>query len=62
MKSFKEEILEGIPATIPSSPKQDPAISRAPKRRLTLTRDEQRQALRNALRYFPVEQHELLGR
>ena len=62
MKSFEEEILEGIPASIPDAPREDPSISRAPKRRLTLNRSEQELAVRNALRYFPHQHHAELGK
>ena len=61
MKSFHDEVKEGIPETIPDAPPENPTISRAPKRRLVLTRDEQELALRNALRYFPAHLHEMLA-
>ena len=61
MKSFQEEILEGIPSELPNGPAEDPNVSRAPKRRLVLNRDEQALALQNALRYFPEALHETLA-
>lgn len=57
MKSFQDEILEGIPKELPIAPAFDPTISRAPARALTLTADEQKLAVQNALRYFPKEWH-----
>jgi urocanate hydratase len=61
MKSFQEEIREGIPSELPNGLAEDPRISRAPKRRLVLSRDEQALALQNALRYFPEAVHETLA-
>ncbi|MGL5578105.1 MAG: urocanate hydratase, partial [Fusobacteriaceae bacterium] len=39
-------------------PKFDPKLRRAPMRTLTLTKDEIKLALKNALRYVPGEYHE----
>ena len=61
MKSFDDEVKEGIPDTIPDGPIEDPLIPRAPKRRLRLDRTDQELALRNALRYFPAHLHEMLA-
>ena len=61
MKSFEQEVLEGIPTSLPDAPREDPSISRAPKRRLTLDRSEQELAVRNALRYFPEHLHGVLA-
>ena len=61
MKSFQDEIVEGIPGELINGPADEPHISRAPKRRLLLSRDEQALALRNALRYFPETLHETLA-
>ena len=60
MKSFAEEILEGIPAHLPAEKPIDPAINHAPKRKAILNSEEKKLALKNALRYFPKEQHALL--
>ncbi len=59
--SFKEDILRGIPEDIPSMPEFDKDINRAPVRKDILTNEEKKLALRNALRYFPVEHHEVLA-
>jgi urocanate hydratase len=57
--SFRALVAEGIPSRLPppvgaDEPRSD---NPAPPRRQVLTRTEQEQALRNALRYFPVEWH-----
>ena len=56
MRSF---VHEGIPASIPDHPGISSDVDHAPKRRQILTKKEKRLALKNALRYFPVEQHSL---
>lgn len=58
---FVDEILEGIPADLPTAPPLDPAISRAPNRALNLSPAERALALQNALRYFPPAQHAALA-
>ncbi len=58
---FQKEILEGIPAQIPQAKPYDKTINHAPKRKDILTKDEKRLALKNALRYFPAEQHAQLA-
>lgn len=59
--SFKEEIKEGIPAQLPETPVYDKSSNHAPKRKEILTDKEKALALKNALRYFPKEQHETLA-
>ncbi len=59
--NFSEEIQEGIPAQLPKIPDFDSKISRAPHRKDILTKDEKKLALKNALRYFPVEWHQKLA-
>lgn len=54
---FQAAIREGIPAQIPSKKAFDPAVNHAPKRKAILSTEEKKLALKNALRYFPVEQH-----
>ena len=61
MKSFKEQILEGIPAELPEKKPYDPAINHAPRRKDILTDEEKVLAVKNALRYFPVKFHEELA-
>ena len=59
--TFQEEILAGIPATLPEAKPYDTEINHAPKRKDILTPDEKVLALKNALRYFPSELHEKLA-
>lgn len=54
-------IKAGIPSSIPEMPGRDANISHAPKRKDILSTDEKKLALRNALRYFPKEQHTILA-
>ena len=57
MTDFQRSILEGIPAQIPAQQEYDTNINHAPKRKDILNKKEKELALKNALRYFPVEQH-----
>ena len=57
---FKESILEGIPKEIPPFKEIDHNVSHAPKRKDILNDEEKKLALKNALRYFPKEQHKEL--
>ena len=54
-------ILEGIPETLPEHPGYDKNVDHAPIRRDILTPKEKQLALKNALRYFPSSQHEVLA-
>ncbi len=58
---FKEEIMAGIPDTLPTKKAYDPDINHAPKRKDILTQEEKKLALRNALRYFPQHLHAALA-
>ena len=55
--TFQEELQLGIPTTLPEMPAYDTNINHAPKRKDILTPEEKKLALRNALRYFPPQQH-----
>jgi urocanate hydratase len=61
MSEFKNSISKGIPELLPDFKKRSENISHAPNRRDSLTRDEKALALKNALRYFPENQHSILG-
>ncbi|MBH83642.1 MAG: urocanate hydratase [Flavobacteriales bacterium] len=61
MNSFKENILAGIPNKIPQKKEYDPNINHAPKRKNILSEEEKKLALKNALRYFPKEHHQILA-
>ncbi len=59
--NFKEKIRQGIPDILPSKKIISPNISRAPKRKQILSKEEKKLALRNALRYFPKKWHNELA-
>src|SRR4030065_1226536 len=61
MNDFRSEIREGIPGHLPAPKPYDPSVNHAPRRRDLLTTDEKKLALRNALRYFPVQLHGALA-
>ena len=58
---FSQEILAGIPATLPEAKPYDPQINHAPKRKDILTPEQKVLALKNALRYFPEALHAQLA-
>lgn len=58
---FHKQILEGIPSVLPPKKPYDPQINHAPKRKDILNGNEKKQALKNALRYFPAHLHEELA-
>lgn len=60
--TFQEEILEGIPSELPQVQKLDANVNRAPKRKEILAAEEKKLAIKNALRYFPVEWHRQLAK
>ncbi len=60
-KEFKASIVQGIPKELPKKVDLDHTVSHAPKRKAILTKDEEKLAVRNALRYFPKKWHEELA-
>ncbi len=58
---FKDQVLQGIPSTLPSKKIIDPGVNHAPKRKDLLSVDEKKLAVRNALRYFVPVHHEILA-
>jgi urocanate hydratase len=60
--TFKEQIQQGIPTTLPQPKPFDPNINHAPKRKEILSADEKKLAVRNALRYFNAKDHEVLAK
>lgn len=60
LEQFQASILEGIPASLPPIPNFHFELNHAPKRKDILTPEEKKLALKNALRYFPKEQHATL--
>ncbi|MDE7110618.1 MAG: urocanate hydratase [Muribaculaceae bacterium] len=61
MTDFKKAVAEGIPAEIPAAKPYDQTVNHAPRRKKILTPAEERLALKNALRYFPPQQHAALA-
>jgi urocanate hydratase len=60
---FLDDLTQGIPLSPlpPSVTHLDPSVPHAPKRPVPLSIDEKKIAIRNALRYFPSQLHELLA-
>ena len=58
--TFQEQILEGIPSTLPQKKVYEPQINHAPKRKEILTDEEKKLAIKNALRYFEPQHHATL--
>jgi urocanate hydratase len=58
--SFKSQVLEGIPNTLPNTKPYNSSINHAPKRKAILSKDEEKLALKNALRYFDKKHHNIL--
>jgi urocanate hydratase len=57
LEAFQKDILQGIPPQIPPKKEFDREVNHAPKRKDILTKEEKKLALKNALRYFPIDQH-----
>lgn len=57
LEEFHQDIRQGIPTIIPEKQPVDPTVNHAPKRKEILTPEEKKLAVRNALRYFPKDQH-----
>ena len=55
--TFQEQILQGIPVTLPQPNPFEATINHAPKRKEILSAEEKKLALRNALRYFDAKHH-----
>ena len=61
MSGFKNSIIQGIADNLPKFKQRLNDISHAPNRRDLLSKNKKALALKNALRYFPVKHHEVLG-
>ncbi|MCH1575250.1 MAG: urocanate hydratase, partial [Flavobacteriales bacterium] len=59
--AFRQEIAVGIPEVLPQPLQRSTGVSHAPVRKDILTPKQKELALANALRYFPVAQHEVLA-
>lgn len=62
MRTFKDQIIQGIPTELPKVKTFDAAINRAPKRKDILSLKEKELAVRNALRYFDAKHHGVLAK
>jgi urocanate hydratase len=60
IERMRASIVEGIPEELPPHPGQSDEVDHAPHRRQILTPDEKRLAIKNALRYIPVQHHATL--
>lgn len=60
-KDFQKEIQQGIPTQLPEKKPYPKGVNQAPKRKDILNKDEKELAIRNALRYFPVDWHRELA-
>ena len=60
--TFQEQIQQGIPSVLPQPKTYELEINHAPKRKEILSVDEKKLALRNALRYFEKENHQVLAK
>ena len=56
-----ESLSSGLPNPLPEHPGIDSTVDHAPQRKDILTLTEKRLALKNALRYFPPEDHAILA-
>ncbi|MBN2669148.1 MAG: urocanate hydratase [Bacteroidales bacterium] len=62
LEAFHKSLTEGIPQPLPSPKPYEKEINHAPKRKAILSLKEKQLALRNALRYFPKNDHEELAK
>lgn len=61
-EEFQKLVLQGIPSELPAAKEYDLDINHAPKRKEILTVKEKKLALKNALRYFDKQHHEVLAK
>jgi len=59
--AFRQEIAAGLPDALPEAQQRSADVSHAPVRKDILNPKQKELALANALRYFPVAQHEVLA-
>ncbi len=57
IQEIQQDIIQGIPTQLPPKKTYDTTVNHAPKRKQILSDEEKKLALKNALRYFPKEQH-----
>lgn len=59
--TFRQQILQGIPLTLPKVKPYNPELNHAPKRKNILSQNEKILAVQNALRYFDPAFHPVLA-
>ncbi|TNF47175.1 MAG: urocanate hydratase [Bacteroidetes bacterium] len=62
VEEFQNDIRQGVPDQIPPVKEYETGINHAPKRKEILSLEEKKLAIRNALRYFPEDQHSFLAK
>ncbi len=60
-EDFRRAVSEGIPKELPELIPFDTTVNHAPRRKDILSVNEKKQAVKNALRYFPERFHEILA-
>lgn len=61
-EKFKQLVLNGIPDELPPLKHYDVSINHAPKRKDSLSPEEKKLAIKNALRYFHAKHHSVLAK
>ncbi|GAB1308472.1 urocanate hydratase [Urechidicola sp. KH5] len=61
VQEFQQHIQQGIPSELPARKSYPKDANRAPKRKDILNSEEKKLAIKNALRYFPVNWHQELA-
>ncbi len=62
VEQFNAHLSEGIPSMLPNHPGLSSEVDHAPSRRQILTEKEKCLAIKNALRYFENQHHEVLAK
>ncbi len=60
-EDFRRQVAAGIPDILPEPRPYDSSVNHAPRRKKILTPEQERLALKNALRYFPEKHHAVLA-
>ena len=60
-EEFRKDLLAGLPELLPEPQPYDTTVNHAPRRKDLLSPEEKELALKNALRYFPENQHDILA-
>jgi len=60
--NFKDAILEGIPSVLPAKRARNENLSHAPNRKDILNKNDKKLAIKNALRYFDKQHHDVLAK